>query len=423
MAQAVLSGGTKPKLMRKLYISILSALMMVSCGSHHTDPSPTGGTQGGDTRPGSNFDFTYSMGVNLNEQAGQADLNDLADTKTKYVRSFVEMIDLYKNNTIDTDPNLNTFITFHSKGYKTVLNLKFNFIANAFPAVNSTDWNNYIAFIDKILDKAMPYTDVLIVGNEPFIEADPSTWNEPLNSFYKSACARVYSYFQLHGIDKPIFLGSFDNMYQSSRTGNTGVLNLLSFVKNTAYLSGADVHIHHNTDAEMTSALSFMDNHLRDDQKMIVSEFSAKNYFKAYNTNLIDPAFIAAANASTTDNIYPPPAGVTQNYQYIDYALKNPRPVEEWYAFWHYSAYLENNKNYLCSANTDFKSYHKVFLACYALRQSYPVNTDFTATTDPWVLNAMFLNRSVQQVNGRNARSYSFLDQFLKIQANQDPCQ
>lgn len=413
--------------LKKIMLTLAAGAVLAGCGGKKSTPKPdtTGNnsTPVTSTRPGKDFDFAYNMGVNFNEQAALADLNDLADTKTKWVRSFVEMIDIYKANSIDTNPNLNTFITFKSKGYKTVLNLKFNFVANAFPAINSTDWNNYIAFIDKVLDKAMPYTDVLVVGNEPFIEADQSAWNEPLNSFYKAACARVYSYFNLHGIDKPIFLGAFDNMYQTSRTGNAGVLNLLSFVKSTDYLSGADVHIHHNTDAEMSSSLSFMDNHLRDDQKIMVSEFSAKNYFKSYNTTNIDPAFIAAANASTTDQIYPPPAGITQNYQYIDYALKNPRPVEEWYAFWKNSAYLENKKNYLCTSNTLFKADSKVFLAFYALRQSYGINVDFTSTTDPWVLNAMFLNRSVQPVNGRNQKSYSFLDQFIKIAQGTDPCQ
>lgn len=409
-----------------IVIALMFAGMCNSCGNK-SNPEPSTGngdnSQTASTRPGKNFDFTYNMGVNLNEQAAQADLDDLADTKTKWVRSFVEMIDVYKTNSIDTNPNLNTFITFKAKGYKTVLNLKFNFVANVFPAVGSTDWNNYIAFIDQVLAKAMPYTDVLVVGNEPFIEADPSTWNEPLNSFYKAACARVYSYFTLHGIDKPIFLGSFDMMFTSARTGNTGILNLLNFVKNTNYLSGADVHIHHNTDTEMINALNFMSNGIGDDQKLLVTEFSAKNYFKSYNTSNIDPAFIAAANASTTDQIFPPPPGITQNYQYIDYALKNPRPAEEWYAFWKNSAYLENEKGYLCTANTDFKSHSKVALAFYALRQSYGVNVDFTATTDPWVMNGMFLNRSVQQINGRNQKSYSFLDQFVRIAQGQNPCQ
>lgn len=406
---------------RKCFIlPILFALIFTSCKT--TQPiNKLGSTPS--ARPGQNFDFTYNMGVNVNEQAAVSDLNDLADTKTRWVRSFVEMIDIYKANAIDTDPNLNTYITFKPMGYKTVLNLKFNFIVNGFPAVNSTDWNNYLTFIDKVLDKAMPYTDVLVVGNEPFIEADPSTWNEPLNSFYKAASDRVYAYFTSHAIDKPIFLGAFDNMYQYSRSGNAGVINLLNFVKSANYLSGADMHIHHTTDIEMNSALTFVNSRLRDDQKILVTEFSAKNYFKSYNTAAIDPAFIAAANASSTDNIYPPPAGITQNYQYIDYALKNPRSAEEWYAFWKNSSYLESEKGYICTAYNTFKSYNKVFLTCYALRQSYPANTDFTAATDPWVMNALFLNRTVVQINGRNQKSYSFLDQFVKAAQGQNPCQ
>src|SRR5687767_9140287 len=63
-----------------------------------------------------------------------------------------------------------------------------------------------------------------------------------------------------------------------------------------------------------------------------------------------------------------------------------------------------------------------VFLTFYALRQSYPLNIDFTANTDPWVLNGLFMNRSVELLNGRSQKSYSFPDQFVQIVKEEDPC-
>ncbi|TZF82279.1 hypothetical protein FW774_16475 [Pedobacter sp. BS3] len=372
--------------------------------------------------PPATSDYSYKMGVNLNEQVDVADMQDLADTKTKWVRCFVEFIDVYKAGTINTDAKIAAFNSLKSRGYNTVLNLKFNFLANGFPAVNSTDWNNYLNFINTLLAKVMPYTDVIVVGNEPFIEAAQSTWNEPLNSFYKAACDKVHTYFVQNNINKPIFLGSFDNLYLTDRQSNAGYTNLLAFAKATSYLAGVDLHIHHSTDAEMTTALNFAKDKIREDQKMLVTEFSLMKYWKSYNNTAIAPAFITAANASSTDKIYAPSASITKNYQYIDYALKNPRPAEEWYAFWSNSPYLEAKKNYLCTAYKAFKATGNVYLTFYALRQAYPLNTDFTADTDPWVLNGLFLNRSVEQLNGRNQKSYSFLDQFQQIINNQSPC-
>ena len=155
---------------------------------------------------------------------------------------------------------------------------------------------------------------------------------------------------------------------------------------------------------------------------MLETEFSLMHHWRNNNNTDIAPAFTAAASASTTDKIFPPPTGVTKNYQYIDYALKNPRPAEEWYAFWQNSPYLENRKSYLCAAFKIFKATENVFLTFYALRQSYPLNADFTVNTDPWVLNGLFMNRSVELLNGRSQKSYSFLDQFKQIVNEETPC-
>ena len=368
-------------------------------------------------------DYRFQMGINLNEQVDVADMQDMRDSKTKWIRCFVEVIDLYKAGTLETDAKIAAFNRLKSQGYHTALSLKFNFLKNGFPAKGSTDWNNYLGFINTLLDKVMPYTDVLIVGNEPFIEAAPATWNEPLNSFYKQACDRVHVYFEQKGIRKPVFLGAFDNLYLSGRQSNAGYVNLLAFARGADYLAGVDLHIHHSSQADMAEALRYAAGSIREDQHLLVTEFSLMKYWKSYNNSDIAPAFMAAARTSATDSIFVPPADITKNYQYIDYALKNPRPAQEWYAFWENSPYLAAKSNYLCTARAAFKNTGKVYLSFYALRQSYPLHTDFTADTDPWVLNALFMNRSVQQINGRNQKSYRFLDQFIKIANNENPCQ
>ena len=176
----------------------------------------------------------------------------------------------------------------------------------------------------------MPYTDVIIVGNEPFIESAPSDWNEPLNSFYSAACERTNSYLTNNKIAKPIFLGAFESLFLPDRQNHAGYTNLLAFAKSTPYIAGVDLHIHHGINEEMVAALNFAKGRIREDQKILVTEFSLMHHWRNNNNTNITPAFIAAANVSPTDKIFPPPVNLTKNYQYIDYALKNPRPVEEW---------------------------------------------------------------------------------------------
>lgn len=368
------------------------------------------------------IDYSYNMGINLNEQADVTDMQDLADSQTKWVRCFVEVLDVYKAGTLNSDVKIAAFNALKSKGYKTALSLKFNFKKHGFPAPNSADWTAYLNFIHPLLAKVMPYTDVLIVGNEPFIEAEQSDWNEPLNSFYKAACERTRDYFTMNNITKPIFLGAVERLFDADRQNDAGHSKFLAFAKSAPYIAGVDIHIHHGINEQMTAALNFTKERIRENQKILVTEFSLMHHWRNNNNTAIAPAFITAANASTTDRIFPPPAGITKNYQYIDYALKNPRPAEEWYAFWENSPYLYNRRNYLCAAYNIFKASGNVFLSFYALRQSYPLNTDFTVNTDPWVLNGLFMNRSIELQNGRSQKSYSFLDQFKQIVNDENPC-
>ncbi len=77
-------------------------------------------------------------------------------------------------------------------------------------------------------------------------------------------------------------------------------------------------------------AVDFVNNRLRDNQKIIITEYSMMKWWRDHLTDNISLAFIAAANSSSTDQVFPPPAGINQCWQYIDYALKNPRPLAEW---------------------------------------------------------------------------------------------
>jgi hypothetical protein len=363
------------------------------------------------------------IGVNYNESFQDIRAGELSASKTKWARGFVDVLNHYDDQDLATNARIVKYLTLPDLGYKTVLNLKFNFIVRAYPAVNSTAWNNYIAFIDKVLDRVIAKTDVIVVGNEPFIESETSTWNEPLNTFYKAAATRVNQYLTARNIQRPILVGSFDNMYQSTRQGNAGINNLLAWCKATSWVAGIDLHIHHTNNPEITTTLNFINDKIRNNQKIIITEYSLMKWWRD-NVNFdLTSQFIAAANASTTDNIFPPPAGITKCWQYIDYALKNPRKVEEWNAFQQYTPWLNDRRDYMCNSFKLFKANPKFWIATYAMRQSYPLNADFTSTTDPWILNSLFTPRTVELLSSGDAQPrYAYLSQFADINTTNTTC-
>ncbi|MCS3800710.1 hypothetical protein [Niastella sp. OAS944] len=408
---------------RLMLICLFTAGLIISCkksenGTTNETVSPE--AAGGGVLVTDNQAY---IGVNYNESFQEIRRGELSSSKTKWVRGFIDVLMHYDNQDLTTNAKINQYLTVKDLGYKTVLNLKFNFMARAYPAVNSTAWNNYISFIDKVLDRVIAKTDVIVVGNEPFIESETSTWDEPLNSFYKAAANRVNQYLTARNIQRPIFVGSFDNMYQSGRQTNAGINNLLAWCKATSWVAGIDLHIHHNNNPEITTVFNFVNDKIRDNQKIIITEYSLMKWWRDNLSNDLTSQFLTACNASTTDNIFPPPAGITKVWQYIDYALKNPRKVEEWNAFNQYTPFLEDRKSYLCNSFKLFKASSKFWLATYAMRQSYPLNTDFTATTDPWILNSLFTPRTVELLASADAQPrYSYLGQFADINTTNTTC-
>jgi hypothetical protein len=361
-------------------------------------------------------DTAKFIGVNYNESLQEINFGELARSKTKWVRGFLDVFYHYDYNNLTTSPRIVEYQKLKGQGYKTIVNLKFNFKTRSYPSVNSSQWTGYITYIDRVLDAIINYTDAIVVGNEPFIESENSAYDEPLNAFYKAATERVNDYLKHRNISRRIFIGAIDNLYQFNRQNEVGVNKFLAYCKATPWIAGVDLHIHHSGNKEITSALDFVNDKIRDDQKIIITEYSLMKWWRSNLTLDISSEFVNAAKANTTDQIFPPPPGITKCWQYIDYALKNPRQVQEWNAFNQNTAWLEDRKDYMCNSFQLFKDNTKFWIATYAMRQSYPPGADFTSTTDPWVLNSLFTGRSVELLpNGEAQGRYSYFNQFSAI--------
>ncbi|UGU15874.1 hypothetical protein LS482_19615 [Sinomicrobium kalidii] len=392
-------------------------LIAFSCsGSDNdsSDPADNTGKPDNNSTDTTVLDDSRNLGVNFNEQLDYIDNDQLIALRTEWVRGFLNFFRYYENpSLIDTDPKITKYLGLHTYGFSTVLNIKWLFRDRDYPAAGSQEMDDQMDILRTILDKVWDKTNIIVVGNEPFIETDIEDLNTSMYNYYVEAANVVKAYADEHG-SRPIFFGSFDNMYQARRQ-NLQVLNdLLSFSASTPWIAGVDLHIHHADTRQMTDALDFVSVRIRDDQKILVTEFSLMKHFRNNLDGTIPSRFAADYGFSET----------LQNYEYIDYALKNQVTKGQWTDFLRQSPWFENRKHYLSNSFYNvFSSYDKFFLANYAFRQAYPPNKDFTVNNDPWQLNGLYANRTVETdpQTGRYQFNYAWPESFIAIQNDTNP--
>jgi hypothetical protein len=347
------------------------------------------------------------VGLNFNEQVDFVEVSDVDKTETRWVRGFVEFFQFYDGErSLTTDEKITKFLALKDAGYKTILNIKWRFGDKSFPEPGSQRMKDYIVFLGKLLDRVWNKLDIIVVGNEPFIESRSAERDDKLVAFYQEITERVIAYREIKGYI-PIYIGSFDNVYLDAKR-RPGFIKLMEYAKNNEGVAGVSIHIHHANFDQMRFSLQYTSENIRANQKILITEYSLMKHWRNHSGDLIPAGFASAYG-------YDPGMQV---YQYVDYALKNPVPRPEWVDFLSQSPWFENRKNYLWESYQMFKEFPKVNVATYAIRQSYPFNQDFTQSTDPWVLNGLYANRTVEPdpETGENQFNYSFINDFLRIQ-------
>lgn len=358
-----------------------------------------------------------AVGVNFNGQFDFIDYTNLERTQTTWVRGFTDIFQLYPDvEKLNTDHRLQKYLELKGNGYNTILNIKWNFHNKSFPEPDSDEMLEYKKYLRKFLSKVWKQTDIIVVGNEPFIESKPEEKDERLVAFYVEIAREINSFKKGVGAgqgdgkgirDVIIYLGAFNNLYLHGwRT--TAVEQLLSFAKSQTWIAGIDLHIHHSGINQLNQAMDYVDSRIRNDQKIIITEYSLMKHWKSKMGENIPAVFAEKYGRDPNE----------QNFQYIDYTLKNPVSRVEWVDFLSNSYWFENRTSYLWNSYQRMKGYDKFHVATYAIRQSFPFNQDFTRNTDPWVLNGLFANRTVvpNPETGLEQFNYAWINDFREIQ-------
>ena len=342
------------------------------------------------------------LGVNYNGLTRNYQKSDVDRTGAQWVRAFVDVTRLYNQgaSTIGTDPDLMGLVKAHNDGFKVVLNLKYNFTGSDFPSdVDSQAFKDLRAFTTQLLNQVFPSVDIIVVGNEPFIESDPADRDNDLVLFYEHMANHVITYNRNSGRGIPLYVGAFNNL-QEPGWQTQAAKDLIAYARNTPGVTGIDLHLHTASIAQMQEAIDWAKQQLGSGKSLISTEFSIKNYFKNQLGKTIDPTFAAQYGIDPSWKVY----------QYLDYSLQHPRPRTEWVDFLKDSDWFMSHHLALENADKLFDS-EGLVIATYSLRQS---QSSIGPSTDPWMLNALYCNQSCvpNPSTGEPQFNYQWIDSF-----------
>jgi hypothetical protein len=184
----------------------------------------------------------------------------------------------------------------------------------------------------------------------------------------------------------------------------------MTFARSTPEIEGVDVHPHVAAIEDSQKYLSYVLPRLRGDQKFLVTEFSLVLLWKQHMNDMVSAEF---------SRLYSIPPG-TRVWQVIRAAIENPFPRKKWQDFLSTSPWFEDHKHFLREQVRRFRATGRLSVATYGVSQGPAMVKGFGPTKQPWLLNSLYSNYTVQQAGEMPARSYTFFNDFRALQREQD---
>jgi hypothetical protein len=349
-----------------------------------------------------------ALGANYNESLTTIDRGELQGVHARWLRGFVDM-HLMNGENPEQDPNVLAILKARRDGFKTILSLKWNYHKVDFPRPGSPELGTELGRLDRLLRATMGKVDILVIGNEPFIEAKPGQADERLNLFYETLANAVIDYRRAHGdtaSSTRLYMGALNRLdLPAKRT--PAVDRMLRFIASKPELDGVDLHPHLPTLEANRSMLDYALKRIRPDQHFLATEFSLVWYWKSHIHD--------TASADFTQKYGFAPD--TKVYQVIASAAKTPMPFEQWKYFLEHEPWYMAQQHFISDAMALYRGTGRLAVATYGIRQAWKAQRPFLATTDPWILNSVYASATVQHnPDGSAHENFPWADEFRKMQ-------
>lgn len=349
-----------------------------------------------------------ALGANFNEHFEDVNYGDLQKAEARWVRLFLTMPQLDRGPAADHGA-VKTILDAQRRGYRTILTLKFPYNRVAFPEADSPEFDRQLARLDAVLPLVMGKVDILVIGNEPFIESRQPDWNPNFNRFYEKLAARAIAYRRQHcsgACRTHLYMGAL-NHTERPAWRNATTARWMAFVKATPDIDGVTIHTHIQALPDSRAYLDYILPRMRPEQKFLVTEFSLITWWRQHLGGTIPPAFATRYGVPRT----------TKNWQVIRAALENPFPSAKWDDFLAQSSWFESRKHYLRNQMTLFRATGRLAVATYGFQQGSSMAVNFGPQSMPWLLNSVVAGRTVRRnPDGSAAFNYAWIDDFRAVQ-------
>ncbi|TDD16354.1 hypothetical protein E1294_31575 [Nonomuraea diastatica] len=349
-----------------------------------------------------------ALGGNFNQLLANVHVRELQLGRTDWVRGFFPMPDAAQG-VLASNANIRMIANLDARGYRIILNLKFPYNQSVFPAPDTAEMETVLARVDQVLAEVLDHVDILVIGNEPFIESRPEDRGDPLNVFYETVARHVIAYRAAHcgaGCRTRLYMGALNRLDLPDRQ-TAATERWMTFVRQTPEIDGVDIHPHVPSPDAVQPFLDYILPRLRAGQTFLVTEFSLVWYWKAHLQDQIPAKFADDYGLSRDSRVW----------QVILEATHRPFPQEEWDAFLSASPWYESQKSFLGDQMRRFRGTGRLAVATCDYRQGLPMSQNFAADKPPWVLNCVFAPYTVRPwSDGTTGRGHAWLDDFRALQ-------
>jgi len=348
-----------------------------------------------------------AIGANYNEHFEDVDYAELEKADAHWVRVFLPMPQVDRGAA--QHGAVKTILDAGTRGYKTILTLKFPYNRVAFPDADGPEFARQLARLDAVLPLVMGKVDILVIGNEPFIESRKQDWKPNFNAFYEKLAKRAIAYRAQNcgGTCKTrLYMGALNHMERPDWHTKT-TERWMAFVKATPEIDGVNIHPHIRAIQESKTFLDYILPRMRPEQTFLVTEFSLVWWWKENLKGAAPAAFIEKYHA---------PRGA-QNWQIIKAALETPFPKSQWDEFLRLSPWFEGRKHYLANQVKMFRDTGRLAVATYGFKQGSSMVVKFGPESTPWLLNSIVAGRTIRRNSGGSAAfNYAWIDDFRALQ-------
>jgi hypothetical protein len=290
-----------------------------------------------------------------------------------------------------------------------VLSLKFPYTRRPVPTPGTEAYARELQRLDALLPLVMDEVDILVVGNEPFLETrEEDRVTGRLNAFYEALAQHVIEYRDARfgpACRTRLYMGALNRL---DRPGGRSAATdrWMAFTRDVPGLDGVDIHPHLAAPEDVHPFLDFVLPRLRPDQKFLATEFSLVHLWKRHLGDQV---------AGRYADRYGIPRG-TRVWQVIRSAVDRPFPQRQWDEFLWSNPWFDQNRNYLRQQVETFRGTGRLAVATYAAVQGTAMVRDFGADSMPWLLNSLFCPFTVQRAGGALGRNSTWIDAFRALQ-------